>query len=289
MNEIQKCILSIYEVTKEILEKHGIRYYAIGGTAIGAVRHKGFIPWDDDMDIAVPVEEFKKLIGIAQHELPDGLELCFYGNYPKYAHVFMKVHDTATTFIEEFDFPCAANYKGVWLDIMPLGGIPKPDGEQKNYIRESRACWRTVREACYTFSEKNTLKSKLAWIAYQPRVRRLGKNSVEAWLDFLAEHPFGGSELTGYTWSPQLLPKLAFPTEWFSDYMEMPFEDTTIRVPVGYDQYLTQQFGDYMTIPPEDQQVTHGGFVDLDHSYRLYQTGELQIPPEYLEKGRNKR
>ena len=73
MNELQKKILDIFKAVSKICKEHGITYYAIGGTAIGAVRHQGFIPWDDDLDIAIPIEQYDQFIAIARRELPEGL------------------------------------------------------------------------------------------------------------------------------------------------------------------------------------------------------------------------
>ena len=73
MNDLQKKILDIFKAVAKICKDHDITYYAIGGTAIGAVRHQGFIPWDDDLDIAIPIEQYDRFIEIARRELPEGL------------------------------------------------------------------------------------------------------------------------------------------------------------------------------------------------------------------------
>ena len=96
MNDVQSKILDIFLKVNEICERNNLTYYAIGGTCIGAVRHQGFIPWDDDLDIAVPIEEWDTFWAVMERELPDSYEI-YNGNHIKhYRYVFNKIHDANT-------------------------------------------------------------------------------------------------------------------------------------------------------------------------------------------------
>ena len=111
MTEIQEKILEIFQQVSILCEKEKIEYYAIGGTCIGAIRDKGFVPWDDDMDIAIPIEQFNKFIDIARQQLPSKYEVLTYKESLHYSEIFIKVIDKETSYIED----CKMNTEDVGL------------------------------------------------------------------------------------------------------------------------------------------------------------------------------
>lgn len=285
MNQIQSRILAIFHEFQEICDAHGFSYFAIGGTAIGAVRHSGFIPWDDDLDIAMPIEDFVRFCSMSDNLLPDWMALVGPRTDKSYVNVFAKLVDVNSTFLEEpLESEGAPLFKGVWIDIMPMCGVPEDTVRQKQFIGRLRRLYSLNAKRRFSFSSMNGVKSKIAWLVFLPTRLFFWANFSDRYLRLLRAHEFGDAGMVGYTWSAWNLPRLIFPKEWFSDYVLMPFEDTQIRMPVGYHKYLTQQFGDYMTVPPPDQQITHRGFIDLDHSYRDYQSGKLRIPEGYFDR-----
>ncbi len=277
MDEIQRITLGIYKDVKKILDSHGLRYFAIGGTCVGAIRSKGFIPWDDELDIAMPIEDYLKFIDLCKTDLPAHLSLFSPEDLRHDYMRFIKIMDNRTTMIEQPFFTYKDIYGGAWIDVMPMSGVPSDPEEQKKFVRWVTRIYPTIiSRSKRKMAESQSLKSKLLWLALSP-LRILPKGITwHSWIKFLASHPFDGAEYTGYTWS-NALARLIFPIEWFSDYVDMPFEDTTIRCPVGYDNYLTQQFGDYMQLPPKEKQFAHHDFAvfDLEHSYKDYQSGKL--------------
>lgn len=270
--EIQKKVLAIYKVIKEICDRHNLRYYAIGGTAIGAVRHKGFIPWDDDLDIAMPWEDYRKFFSIAEKELPENLRIRVAKNIEPFWNFFDKIHNIETTFIEQSELFYPQCYKGIFVDIMPLFGISGKAREQKKIIKRTlfflsanARQWRNPRE-CST-------KGKLLCAAAKV-VQRIKHSDFwyRQWVKSLSKNDFDKSDCTGYTWSRSLSPRLIFDRTWFDDYVELPFEDTTMRMPIGYHEMLTRQFGNYMQLPPENERVNHdGGIIDTERPYSFYQ------------------
>lgn len=283
MNKMQEIILDVFNEVALVCDRLGIRYFAIGGTAIGAVRHRGFIPWDDDLDIAIPIEEYQIFLEKAPALLPEHLEIRQPQDMVHNENVFSKVIDSRTTNIEtlELDYPDA--YKGIFVDVMPMSGIP--DGHKtRSFIRKIMRYGSLAYCLPWRFTDRKSTKYKLLWIATLPlRPFITPMQVLDKWHETLIANPFDGANLTGYTWWHRV-GDLVFPKEWFDDYVLMPFESTMIRLPIGYHQYLTKQFGDYMTIPPKDQQVTHLGFVDTDNPYRDYQTGRRTIPDECRRK-----
>ena len=124
MNDTQKVILDIFACISNICNKNGIRYFASGGTCLGAVRHQGFIPWDDDLDIAIPIQDYDKIWKIAQKELPHHLKIYKEDDIRHYRYIFGKIHNENTTFIEKSEIKYPESYKGIFVDIMPISSIP---------------------------------------------------------------------------------------------------------------------------------------------------------------------
>ena len=270
MTEVQQVILSIFKEIDAICRKHGIPYFAIGGTCIGAIRHQGFIPWDDDLDIAIPIEHFDRFLEIAGRELPDSLYVYTGDQTRHYHYVWAKVCDKRTAFIEASEYRYEDAYKGIFVDVMPISGVPAEPRKQKVFVK---------RLYCYNYL--NGL-ARFPIDASARGLNRLSKVVIKAicslmpmgyfskkYLRILKKHPFQSAEYTGYTWSSNL-GKLVFPVSWFSDGVDMAFEDTAIRCPSDYHRYLTAQFGDYMTPPSREAQAVHSGVVDVRHPYPYY-------------------
>lgn len=285
LGEVQTVILNIFKAVALICETHHLRYFAIGGTAIGAVRHGGFIPWDDDLDIAMPLEDYQQFLKIAESELPPHLSLCEVEEAPHNHQLFSKVCDVRTTAIEPLEAAYPDMYKGVWVDIMPMAGVPDGGMSRRIYLGLHFIRFVMNWSLRYPYSSCLTPTSRKGWIATFPFRKTINPNHVRRkLLHQIAEHPFWKSRYVGYTWSRRLH-KLIFPREWFSEQILMPFEDTQIRMPAGYHEYLTQQFGNYMKPPPSAKREVHRCYFDLDHSYTEYRDGLLKIPDNKKEEG----
>lgn len=274
MNELQKTILDIFKEIKSICDKNEIKYFAIGGTCIGAVRHKGFIPWDDDLDIAIPIEDYDKFFEIAQKELRSNYEIYKCENVRHYHYIFRKIIDNKTTFIENSEIQYKDAYKGVYVDVMPISGIPCSLSERNKFCKKVQLYSKlNVKRRFNRFGK--TAKGKIAWIFLKLMNPYIGINYFSDKLySLLKRYPLADSELTGYVWSENLN-KLIFPTKYFAETVELPFEDTDIKCPKMYHEYLTDQFGDYMVIPDVDRQQHHAGIVDLETPFRIYKEKQI--------------
>ena len=271
-NEIKKVqneILSIFIEIDKLCEKHNLRYYAIGGTCIGAVRHNGFIPWDDDLDIAMPRKDYERFIAIASEELPKHLKLFLPTEIEHFECVFCKVHNINTTFIQRYVSMYPDRYTGVYVDIMPLDGQPNDGSERKKHYKRLKKLGLlnlNRRKNC------QDLHSGLRSVLWYPIKKMIDLRSFHAYYDEytaeLKKYDFDSSLFTGYGWC-NLLEKLTFPQKDFSDYILFPFEDYHMRCPIGYDDFLSIMFGDYMQLPSEsEQQPSHDAFIDLDTPYK---------------------
>ena len=261
LNSIQKQLLDIYLVIKQICEKHSIRFFAVGGTALGAVRHQGFIPWDDDIDIGMPIEDFIKFTKICKKELPKP-----YRFSP--LHILGgKVHSTNTTFIEaQCAFADQSQYYGVFIDIFPIIGLPNQQKKRVDFLKDM-----------------NRYFIKAFVLDRYPTASKLSKKDIEAWQKkllysySLEDSKFSAEFATGFTFIKN--------TSGMKNPIIMDFEHTTIPVPSTFDEDLTNQYGDYHKIPPVNERHVHNKYalIDYQKSYQYYYEKIEKIDPKILK------
>lgn len=276
MNEIQSKILEIYIEIKRVCDQNNIRFFAIGGTAIGAERHNGFIPWDDDLDIAIPNTDYARFLDHCAKELPSYLKIFDYHD-SKHSLIFWnKVHDNRTAFLEKSTLKYDDYHYGVFVDVMPMYGVPEDIKSYNKKIKKYRMCNSIKQNA---FGQLSSYKWKIAKALMLPINVFLPRTF---WLKKLDEYQsqwkFDESENVGYTWR-YIKKNIIFKREWFANYYEVDFESTKMRCCKGNREMLSTQFGNFMILPPECQRVsTHlVEIVDLDHSYDEYDCkGELK-------------
>lgn len=278
MTDIQKVIYNIFLEVKAICEKHNIDYYAQGGTCLGAIRHQGFIPWDDDLDLAVPVEQFDYLIEMLKKELPPYYSVRFIEHNDHYGNMFVKIIDERTTCIERLEYKYPEAFKGVFVDIMPLSGMPDNAVKRHLFCRMINV-WRILNDIRRFDVDAMDLEWKKI---IHPMIRRFD-NIIPAsffarkWYKMLKKYPFKDCNYTGYVWWFDVL-RLVYKKEVFGVPTPRLFEDTVILCPQDPESLLRQQFGDYMKLPPIEKRIPlHKGTLDLKHSYHDYQTGKYLL------------
>ena len=274
LSSLQKTILEIYKEIKIIFDKYNLRYFAIGGTCIGAVRHHGFIPWDDDMDLAMPDPDYHRFLEIARRELPEHLGVFERREHPHDPINAACVHDKRTTFIQKHEAKYPEEFKGVFIDILPLFGVPDDENEKRVYCKKFCRYFRLNEKRRCSFTYLDRLPSKALWLAALP-LRLLPRDYWFRRLDKLtASYPYDKMKLTGDTWVAHIN-NILFDKKIYEDYVELPFEDTVMRCSADYDTYLTAIFGDYMTIPPKDKQGAEQNasivLLDTEKPYSYYQ------------------
>lgn len=272
--------LQILKEFKRICAENDLRYFAIGGTCIGAIRHHGFIPWDDDIDVAMPFEDYMRFLSIAKDSLESPYALYDPRKSEHWRFNFIKVHDTSTTFVEEKGMNYKERYAGVYIDVMPICGLPsgrirqwvsKRDVDAKLFLSENLHT-----EA----SDHPKMTGKILYSLIKPYHDRGEFDHFTRQIDKkYGRYKFDNSDKVIFAWRRcrSLINRnwnyeSVFYYEDFSNSVEVPFEDTTISVPKGYDRYLRMDFGDYMTLPPEAKQVPHHkiDIYDLDKPYIYY-------------------
>lgn len=260
MNDLQKKLLEILKEFDKVCVKHNLRYFLNGGTCLGAIRHKGFIPWDDDVDVMMPREDYERFLKLDDFKGTKYFIQCWRTD-PRYTYGFAKLRDSSTTFIEDWYKNHQINH-GVWIDIFPLDGMSdKPIPREK--------CANKVKYIWY-----NTYLNYLPNLIRKPKKETWFKDillnivgGLFFWLDFghyrnkrmdkfAKKIPFETAVLAGNLFG-FTFKKAAMDKHIFDDYVYVDFEDTKFRVMKRYDDYLTNIFGDYMKYPPLDQQVGH--------------------------------
>ena len=260
---LQMRMLRIMEVMDRTFREHNISYGIFNGSLLGAVRHKGFIPWDDDMDVVIPRPDYERFIAHSKEWLPAPYEFVCPENDKAYPLPFGKVQDASTTLLERLHLSYLG---GIYVDVFPLDAVPS------NIVR------RWMHFARYGF-----LRQALYWIHRDPYRHGHGPSS---WVPLLTRKLTTMESLQRKI--RKLLTKYDYDTaEWVTDYTEglhgvMPksihgvfapyqFEGKTFMGIKDYRYYLTQIYGDYMQIPKGDKQRQHNFHIlDLEHPYSEY-------------------
>jgi len=277
LRDLQCCELEMLKSFIQVCERLELRYYIVGGTLLGAVRHKGFIPWDDDIDIAMPREDYERFVKHGQAYLPEYYFLQDQHTDPEWPANFAKIRDSRTTFIETSVKKQKINH-GAFIDIFPLDYYPtKPVSRMlfkvRNRIMVKRisAIFTPVQEdKGFIRAARDLSFSAVARVMY-PTVKR----ALEAREKLFAKCPRSGL-LANHcgAWGA----KEIMPAEWFGDGAKLEFEGITVKVPTGYERYLTHVYGDYMQLPPEEKRITHHftEVIDLKKPYSEYINRETE-------------
>lgn len=275
MNDLQKEILKVFKEFDRICRKNNLKYFAIGGTCIGAIRHSGFIPWDDDLDVAMPLPDYLRFMECANTELVKPYELYISTEYQHGNNGYIKIHNSETAFIESSTKDFKDRYMGVFIDIMPISALPMDKQIKEQYMRE--CTFLKKMDYWHRYHVSGVVGNKAKVVALITAIIRIGKKFnyySDKLLSKMQEYSYDECEEVLFSWRIPVTGnyKNVFPAHIFQECMDVRFEDTLISVPKEYDQYLTMDFGDYMKLPPEEKRVPlHDYYVlDFNKSYKDY-------------------
>lgn len=238
-----------------IFEKNEIRFFLACGTALGCVRHEGFIPWDDDIDIYIMGKDYEKVRNIFATQDTGNLQFQDYFTVENYPYTFPKIVAKDTVLVEEslkhLSYKC-----GVYIDVFPLMEIS--DNRIIRKIKEGIRYYRYCLLKAYYFEFQSKFKKVLNKFVHmfisprrvQEQMFRMYRNEVQEGKYLIDTSDFGKHAII----------KRAL----FDDVVKMNFEGEEMPMPVGYDQYLRDYYGDYMELPKEEERVSRHHFARLE-------------------------
>lgn len=265
--ELRRHQLTLLEMLKEIdriCKKHDIKYMLFAGSCLGAVRHKGFIPWDDDLDIVMPRDDYERFLDIAVNEIDVEsyfVQREFSEHWPMF---FSKLRKNNTAYLEKMILRDNEQHQGIYVDIFPCDNLAPSSFKQKLQFYASKiVVAKSLDKRGYL---TDSIKKKIFILCCRLLPHKLFHRFVQGrkYKDSLRVHTFLGAS--------SKFEKSVYPREWFEKTTDMQFEDGVFPVPEHYDELLSVLYGDYMTPPPEDQREVkvHAMKIDLDKSYTEY-------------------
>ena len=264
--EIKKCSLSILEYVDGVCKQKQINYYLAAGTLLGAVRHKGFIPWDDDIDIMIPRKDYERLI----REFPSNDRYSFltYHNTPNYPYAWGKITDLLT----KKDEPLRSKYQtiGINIDVFPIDHYPNELEEAKVWCERIKKLQNRMLLICMPFAKGKTLihtvikNSVIAFYHFLDVIGVLSVDKLVTKLDSMAQkYNSTDSNYCGIASVSAYGVNKRNRNSVFSNTIELEFEGKKYPAPIGFDEYLKDYYDDYMELPPIEKRRTH-------HSYQAY-------------------
>jgi len=258
------------EIVKEVVricDQYGLMYYMLGGTMLGAIRHKGFIPWDDDVDLGMPRNDYEKFLEIASDELSSHLKIVNYRTDPKYQYYITRVLDTQTKVIEE-RIGNDSKYTHASIDIFPIDGTPNNRFLRKIYFL--RVLYhRALMSLCYKDSidrkRKRSFGEKVfLWIMERLPIEKITTPYKQKCIidRLLRSQDVNKSKYIGNIMGAYRTREIV-PAQYYGKGKYYQFEDMQLRGLEMYHEYLTHTYGDYMQLPPEDKRKTHFKIIEI--------------------------
>ena len=276
LRKMQLTMLDILKYIDRFCRDNHIRYSLSGGTLLGAVRHDGFIPWDDDLDICMLRSEYDRFIELWKNSEHGEYLIQTKESAPKYTQSFAKIRKDHTTFYQKGEIP-GDYHMGVFVDIFPIDRIP--DGFIKKFI----FYWQVIRYQIYVreFIPPNTnfvVKGalKIVYSITSPEIRKTRRKKL---LERITKNNSDTSlRLVGIDTLSTM--KKSFSADLLDSYTKIKFEDERFPCFSNWNEYLTKFYGDYMTLPPKEQRTWyhHPVILDFEHNYE-------ELPPEKRELG----
>jgi len=267
LRKLQKEELRILEEFVRVCEKENLKYYLLGGTLLGAVRHQGFIPWDDDMDVCMPRDDYEKFLSLSKDTFNDGYFICTYENDPSYRYPWARLCTTNMKIINRSANIPREEYS--WIDLIPLDGFPDP-GVKRTLHKIHLSFWWNLNQILQfdelvdqkrkrSFAGRTAIKlaSCFKWMGkvmdYHLPLQKLNTvlrscpydSNTEDIINYLAAYGF----------------KEVFPRSCFQEGKLYSFEGEQFVGPDDYDTVCRIIYGDYMTLPPEEDRNKHNSEI----------------------------
>lgn len=264
---VQRYMLEIAKEIKRVCDENGIHYFLDSGSLLGAVRHHGFIPWDDDMDIGMLRDDYERFLNIAPEKLDDHFLLQTWDNDPGYGLPYAKVQLKNTIYLENNAENVNCNH-GIFVDVFPYDNFPdKPDKKQGKALYFYQILMKAkCKYKPWKQYEKTNIKKYVGYIPVRFIALFVSKKNLIQKYDVLAEKYNYQPTKNKYSQGASHYEEWVMPSKVLENLTSIPFENIQFSVPEDYDTYLTQVYGDYLKLPPEDQRENRHGIIRLDYS-----------------------
>lgn len=261
MSDHQRILLMMLKDFDRVCKKNHIPYMLFSGTALGAVRHHGFIPWDDDIDVIMLRKNYNRFFEIADRDFDTNTYYIQQEYSEHWPMQFSKLRMNHTTCMEKCHPKDLKMHQGVYIDIFPCDNLSENELVRRMQFAASKV---VIAKALYARGyETNSLAKKCfmqlcCFLPQKPFWRFCVREKAQE-SDMVHSFLGGGSKYK----------KNIFPRKWFEETIDMQFEDGVFRVSAYYDALLSRLYGDYRRIPKPEERTCkeHVGILDLEHSY----------------------
>lgn len=285
MRKIQSELMPLLKEFKRICEKNHISYFLCAGSVLGAVRHKGFIPWDDDIDIGMLRSDYEKLIKIADEELSEGFLLMDGERSPNYYVTFAKVFRDHTALVVGTNSHLKLHH-GFYLDIFPFDVIPDTEEAQNEFYwrqKEVREVYTRMKKK-KKYEGRNPVKKFIANSEYYRLNLHSSKKMYQKVQSVMRCYEKENPKYIADLCAPYNK-KLFFKYEDIFPTVDMEFEGEKYPIPGNYNVYLTTMYGDYMTLPPIEKRYVKHDIVEMSNTHN-YEQDDIWLKKYYRKYGR---
>lgn len=265
LRQLQLTMLETLKVFDAFCREHDIKYSLYAGSLLGAVRHKGFIPWDDDLDVCMGRSEYDRFIALWEQDPPEGYILQNKENTPAYWQSFSKIRKDHTTFLQE-EREAGKYHTGIFLDVFPLDRMPNGKLSRLVYKWHCMKYQLLTREFVPPKASAVTRLGSAAILACTPKSHRekVRQRTLKKITRYKDCHNL---EIAAIETMTSL--RKSFAPDMLDSYVDLPFEDGQFMCFAGWNDHLRRKFGDYMQLPPEEERAWrhHPIIIDFEHNW----------------------
>lgn len=271
LKKLHDLTLQMAQTFVNFCQENSLTCYLCGGGCIGTIRHKGWIPWDDDLDFFMPREDYIKAINLWPKKMANSRYKMEMSNKDHIdGNLFFVIRDSETTYIKPYQENMDIT-QGIVLDVLPLDGYPS------SRLKRKMQCFWALIYSLYCAQMIPVNHGKIVEMIGKVMLAIVPGKGIRYKIWKYAEYQMTKYKITDCNGITELCSgpgymKNWYPKEAFEKAIFLPFEDIKLPVPVGYDTYLKIAFGDYMKLPPKDRQIASHDviFMDLNNSYLIY-------------------